>query len=81
MASGRAITSRPFYWSDVDQRIYGLADDETPRVSRRQVLERYTDYAEQEEQAAGQSDRHPSEQAGRQRYSLLRRGGCGHCRR
>jgi tRNA-dihydrouridine synthase len=49
---GRAITARPFYWNDVDQRIYGETD--RPRLSRREVLQKYMEYAEgQEEAAAG----------------------------
>lgn len=52
LPTGRAITARPFYWNDVDQRIYGLKD--TPRLSRRDVLEKYIQYAEgEEERAAG----------------------------
>jgi len=47
---GRAITARPFYWSDVDARVCGQAN---PGLSRRVVLEKYAAYAEREEAEGG----------------------------
>lgn len=47
---GRAITARPFYWSDVDARVCGQAN---PGLTRRVVLEKYAAYAEREEAEGG----------------------------
>lgn len=49
---GRAITARPFYWSDADAKICGGAN---PGLSRRAVLEQYAAYAEREEAEGGAS--------------------------
>lgn len=41
---GRAVTSRPWYWSDVDRRLYG--EETNPATHRMHVLDQYLDYAE-----------------------------------
>lgn len=46
---GRAITARPFYWSDADAKVSGVAN---PGLSRRAVMAQYAAYAEREEAAA-----------------------------
>lgn len=47
---GRAITARPFYWSDADAKLCGQPN---PGLTRRAVLEQYAAYAEREEAAGG----------------------------
>jgi len=49
---GRAVVARPFYWSDVDARVFGSADG-NPGLTRREVLDRYGAYAQEEEARGG----------------------------
>eukprot|EP00747_Dinoflagellata_sp_TGD_P017195 gnl/TRDRNA2_/TRDRNA2_125663_c1_seq1.p1 gnl/TRDRNA2_/TRDRNA2_125663_c1~~gnl/TRDRNA2_/TRDRNA2_125663_c1_seq1.p1 ORF type:complete len:256 (+),score=25.11 gnl/TRDRNA2_/TRDRNA2_125663_c1_seq1:83-769(+) len=42
---GREIHARPWYWGDVDRRLFGSVN---PRLSRREILTRYAVYAAQE---------------------------------
>ena len=49
---GRAITARPFYWSDADARVFGAAAG-NPGLDRGEVLRRYGAYAEAEEAVHG----------------------------
>ncbi|GAB5362665.1 hypothetical protein AAMO2058_000817100 [Amorphochlora amoebiformis] len=39
---GREIINRPWYWGDVDRRLFGV---ENPRLSRREILGNYSAYA------------------------------------
>ena len=41
---GRAIIARPFYWADVDRRIFG--QDTNPGLTRREILDVYGQYAD-----------------------------------
>mmetsp|Transcript_16003 Transcript_16003/g.21151 ORF Transcript_16003/g.21151 Transcript_16003/m.21151 type:complete len:454 (+) Transcript_16003:40-1401(+) len=47
---GRAINSDPYYWSQVDENIYGT---ENPGFSRGEVLERYGEYCDRIEGIRG----------------------------
>jgi len=49
---GRAIIARPYYWADVDRRIFGQHNN--PGFTRRQMLEMYGNYADGVEQAEGE---------------------------
>jgi len=42
---GREILNRPWYWGDVDRRLYGA---ENPGISRREILGNYSNYATHE---------------------------------
>lgn len=49
---GRAIIARPFYWSDIDARLYG-AVGENPGLTRGEILHQYGAYAEEEDVREG----------------------------
>ncbi|CAM9598748.1 unnamed protein product [Chrysoparadoxa australica] len=48
---GRAMASKPWYWSQVDSRVYGETD---PGLSRREVLSLYGVYGEEQEAKEGE---------------------------
>jgi hypothetical protein len=45
------MTARPFYWGDTDRRLFGEAN---PALTRGEVLLRYAEYAQNEEQQVGE---------------------------
>ncbi|CAM9107680.1 unnamed protein product, partial [Ascophyllum nodosum] len=47
---GRSWTSNPWYWSQVDSKLFGIED---PGLTRREVLERYGEYGGRQEKISG----------------------------
>lgn len=48
---GRAMTARPFYWSDADVRVFGKSNN--VGLDRGEILEKYMVYAQEEEAKGG----------------------------
>jgi len=53
---GRGVIEEPFYWNEIDSRVYGKKKDE-PLTMRRSILESYVAYADRIERLEGRKAR------------------------
>jgi len=53
---GRGVIEEPFYWSEIDRKVYGHTQD-TSSTMRRKILESYVTYADRIEQVEGRKAR------------------------